>query len=140
MTPATLALLAELDLTPKPGLVDREHRGAHRDMDAERMEAGARALDDTFAALARIGCEARVASRELREEMGSLARAGERAMLRATGGINTHRGAYATQSPRYRRRANDATALDRRARAFTCRLGCVNAHARSRSTRARVDC
>jgi len=93
VTPATLALLAELDLTPKPGLVDREHRGAHRDMDAERMEAGARALDDTFAALARIGCEARVASRELREEMGSLARAGERAMLRATGGINTHRGA-----------------------------------------------
>lgn len=93
MSPATLALLAELDLTPKPGLVDREHRGAHRDMDAERMEAGARALDDTFAALARIGCEARVASRELREEMGSLARAGERAMLRATGGINTHRGA-----------------------------------------------
>lgn len=93
MTPATLALLAELDLTPKPGLVDREHRGAHRDMDAERMEAGARALDDTFAALTRIGCEARVASRELREEMGSLARAGERAMLRATGGINTHRGA-----------------------------------------------
>ena len=93
MTPATLALLAELDLTPKPGLVDREHRGAHRDMDAERMEAGARALDDTFAALARIGCEARVASRELREEMGSLAREGERAMLRATGGINTHRGA-----------------------------------------------
>lgn len=93
MTPATLALLAELDLTPKPGLVDREHRGAHRDMDVERMDAGARALDDTFVALARLGREARVPSHDLREEMGSLARAGERAMLRATGGINTHRGA-----------------------------------------------
>ena len=93
MTAAVAALLAELDLTPKPGLVDREHRGAHRDMDAERMDAGARALDVTFAALERIGRDARVSSRELREEIGAVARAGERVMLRATGGVNTHRGA-----------------------------------------------
>jgi len=90
---ATAALLAELDLTPKPGLVDREHCGAHRDMDAQRMEAGALALDETFAALECIGREARTLSRALREEVGAIARAGERAMLRATGGVNTHRGA-----------------------------------------------
>jgi triphosphoribosyl-dephospho-CoA synthase len=86
------ALIGELDLTPKPGLVDREHRGAHRDMDAARMEAGAHALGATFAALAATvrGCEP---TRALREEVGALGRRGEAAMLRATAGVNTHRGA-----------------------------------------------
>ncbi len=93
MRSATAALLAELDLTPKPGLVDREHRGAHRDMDAHRMEAGALALDETFASLERIGRDAQTLSRALREEIGAVARNGERVMLRATGGVNTHRGA-----------------------------------------------
>lgn len=93
MNAATAALLAELDLTPKPGLVDREHAGAHRDMDRERMADGACALDATFARIARTGRDARVPSVALRETLGALGRDGECAMLRATGGVNTHRGA-----------------------------------------------
>lgn len=90
---ARRALIAELDLTPKPGLVDREHRGAHRDMDYERMHDGAHALEPALARIAACARDARVTSVELREEIGAIGRSGERAMLRATGGVNTHRGA-----------------------------------------------
>ncbi len=89
---ATTALLDELATTPKPGLVDLEHRGAHRDLCLDRLETSARALEPVFDEI--VAC-ARDASPSLalREEIGHLGRVGERAMLRASGGSNTHRGA-----------------------------------------------
>jgi triphosphoribosyl-dephospho-CoA synthase len=89
---ATLALLDELATTPKPGLVDLEHAGAHRDLCFERMTASAHALEPTFASIAR-SAQNECPSLALREELGNLGRRGERAMLRATGGTNAHRGA-----------------------------------------------
>jgi len=41
---ADRALLAELRLTPKPGLVDRRNSGAHRDMDVSTFLTSARKL------------------------------------------------------------------------------------------------
>ena len=89
---ATTALLDELATTPKPGLVDLDHRGAHRDLCLDRLRTSAHALEPFFAEIAACARDASP-SLALREEIGHLGRIGERAMLRASGGTNTHRGA-----------------------------------------------
>ena len=86
---AAEALLAEVDLTPKPGLVDRRNAGAHRDMDRALFHRSARALGPYFREAAALGLERS-------DCMAALQRAGraaEGAMLEATGGVNTHKGA-----------------------------------------------
>jgi len=100
-TPDTIAALAvsalreEALLTPKPGLVDRNGQGSHRDMTLAMLLDSADSLFDTFAALARAGGDEPV-GQSLRDRVGLLGRAGEALMLRATGGVNTHRGALWT--------------------------------------------
>ncbi|HEY8718609.1 triphosphoribosyl-dephospho-CoA synthase [Pengzhenrongella sp.] len=89
---AVEALVAEATLSPKPGLVDLRGAGAHDDMDVETLIRSAEALRGTFAELAAAGRD-RDADQELREELAVIGRAGERRMLAATGGVNTHRGA-----------------------------------------------
>jgi triphosphoribosyl-dephospho-CoA synthase len=86
------ALIDEVTLTPKPGLVDIRGRGAHRDLSWPLMCHSAHSLRPTFVALARAG-EAGLDHRALRERIGAIGRDGEAAMMEATGGINTHRGA-----------------------------------------------
>lgn len=89
---AVAALVDEAMLTPKPGLVDLRGRGAHRDMDWTLMCHSARALHPTFHLLAQAGSRMRDLP-ALRVRIGRIGRLGETAMLEATGGINTHRGA-----------------------------------------------
>lgn len=86
------ALIDEVRLTPKPGLVDTRGSGAHTDLDLETMLRSAHALEPTFRALARAsrGATPGVA---LRTDLARIGRAGEAAMMRATNGSNTHRGA-----------------------------------------------
>jgi triphosphoribosyl-dephospho-CoA synthase len=86
------ALIDEAALTPKPGLVDLRGRGAHRDLSWMLMCRSAWALHPTFCAMASAG-QAIADARALRERIGHLGREGEAAMMQATGGINTHRGA-----------------------------------------------
>jgi triphosphoribosyl-dephospho-CoA synthase len=86
------ALIEEVTLAPKPGLVDLRSRGAHHDLDWKLMCASAHALQPTFAELARAGIETRPML-ALRERIGAIGRDGEVRMLQATGGVNTHRGA-----------------------------------------------
>lgn len=89
---AVAALRDELDLTPKPGLVDRATTGAHRDMDHALMTASALALAPGFAAIAQAAageCE----PIRLRAALGVAGREAEAAMMQATDGVNTHRGA-----------------------------------------------
>ncbi len=83
------ALIREVDLTPKPGLVDRCNTGAHRDMDLETFHRSARCLSPYFRQAVTLGLERR-------DCMAQLQRAGlraERTMLEVTGGVNTHKGA-----------------------------------------------
>jgi len=91
---ADRALLVELMLTPKPGLVDRRNCGAHRDMDIHTFLASARAIAPWWPRFVEIGhASAHIAAREslpLVRPAGVLC---EQAMLRATGGVNTHKGA-----------------------------------------------
>ena len=94
---AIKALLDEVDTTPKPGLVDRNNNGSHKDMSpvtfrssAEALrgywkacflsgvETAAKAPDTAFAALRKLGLQA------------------EENMFQATGGVNTHKGAIFT--------------------------------------------
>lgn len=86
------ALIDEVTLAPKPGLVDIRSRGAHHDLDWKLMCVSALALQPTFVELARAGIETEPL-RELRERIGAIGRDGEARMLDATGGVNTHRGA-----------------------------------------------
>lgn len=89
---ATQALLYEVATTPKPGLVDRENSGSHRDMDFFTFQASAAALYPYFYQCVKIGRETADAQETFRSLRlpGKLA---EGEMLRATGGVNTHKGA-----------------------------------------------
>ena len=85
---AARALWHELTLHPKPGLVSLEDAGAHADMDAHTFVRSLFALRPHFGHLAAAG--ARDAPFATLRELGIRA---EAAMLAATGGVNTHRGA-----------------------------------------------
>ncbi|MCG5077739.1 triphosphoribosyl-dephospho-CoA synthase [Paraburkholderia tagetis] len=86
------ALIEEARLTPKPALVDARGSGAHIDLDLATMLRSAHALEPTFAALARASRGA-IPGNALRTDLARIGRAGEAAMMRATGGSNAHRGA-----------------------------------------------
>ena len=87
---ATQALQAELDTTPKPGLVDKDNNGAHRDMDYALMQRSIDTLHPYFVKLALLGCADALPSHTAIRDAGIEA---EKAMLSATNGVNTHKGA-----------------------------------------------
>ena len=86
------ALIDEATLTPKPGLVDMRAAAAHADLSWALMCHSAGVLRPSFEAMAQAGTAIGNAGR-LRERIGALGRTAEHAMMQATGGINTHRGA-----------------------------------------------
>lgn len=87
---ATQALQAELDTTPKPGLVDKDNNGAHRDMDYAMMQLSINTLHPYFVRLALLGFSDTLPSHTSIRDAGIEA---EKAMLAATNGVNTHKGA-----------------------------------------------
>ena len=87
---ATQALQAELDTTPKPGLVDKDNNGAHHDMDYALMQRSIDTLHPYFVKLALLGSADALPSHTAIRDAGIEA---EKAMLSATNGVNTHKGA-----------------------------------------------
>ena len=87
---ATRALHAELDTTPKPGLVDKDNNGAHRDMDHALMSRSIRALHPYFVRLALLGFAEEMPCHDDIVKIGIEA---ERAMYESTNGVNTYKGA-----------------------------------------------
>ena len=87
---ATQALQTELDTTPKPGLVDKDNNGAHRDMDYAMMQLSINTLHPYFVRLALLGFADILPSHTSIRDAGIEA---EKAMLAATNGVNTHKGA-----------------------------------------------
>nr|WP_246500685.1 triphosphoribosyl-dephospho-CoA synthase MdcB [Azospirillum rugosum] len=85
---ASAALTAELETWPKPGLVSHIDTGSHDDMDHATFQRSAAALRPYFGRLAQAGGEGADMDRLRR-----IGREAEAAMLDATGGVNTHRGA-----------------------------------------------
>jgi triphosphoribosyl-dephospho-CoA synthase CitG len=77
------ALIKEVELTPKPGLVDKDNNGSHKDMNIDTFYASAKAIKpfiqkflhaEEFSELRKIGLEC------------------ENTMFIATKGVNTHKG------------------------------------------------
>ena len=94
---AYLALLQEVKTTPKPGLVDRRNSGAHKDMDMRHFFASANALRPFFCRFAETGYLTRDhAPAETFAKIRSIGMEAEEAMLSATHGVNTHKGAIFT--------------------------------------------
>lgn len=92
---AVQSLLCEVYATPKPGLVDQKGSGSHRDMDLFTFLSSAAALWPYFRRCAAIGLE----GRDPESVFSELRKAGleaEQRMLRATKGVNTHKGAIFT--------------------------------------------
>lgn len=87
------ALLVEVNLTPKPGLVDRHNNGAHRDMNLGHFYRSARAIGIWLPRFVRQGRDDafRPAAEQLLR-LRPLGLACENHMFQATGGINTHKG------------------------------------------------
>src|SRR5580704_8268388 len=79
------ALIAEAELTPKPGLVDRRGAGAHSDLSLSIMKLSALAIQPYFCEMAFVseGCHA---SQALREQLALIGRDAERAMFKTTKG------------------------------------------------------
>lgn len=91
---ACRALLYEVATTPKPGLVDRDNSGSHKDMDVFTFLDSASALWPYFEACTRTGRQ--TAGLPAADTFQALRRAGQKAeadMLAATRGVNTHKGA-----------------------------------------------
>jgi len=89
---AVQALLFEVAVTPKPGLVDRENSGSHRDMDMFTFLSSGAGLYPYFARCVEIGRQGGAPEETFRalRAPGLLA---EGQMLSSTGGVNTHKGA-----------------------------------------------
>lgn len=84
------ALLKELQLTPKPGLIDMNNSGAHADMDFSIMERSIRTIEPFFEELAEASMTEELPTADILQPIGIRA---ENKMFEATGGVNTHRGA-----------------------------------------------
>ena len=88
---ATRALKAELNTTPKPGLVDTHDSGAHRDMDHALMMRSIRAMHPYFVRLATLGYDS--TQLPAHNDIVSIGIEAEKAMFKSTGGVNTYKGA-----------------------------------------------
>ncbi len=87
---AAMALTAELEATPKPGLVDMADNGAHTDMNAAIMHRSIEALKPFFTRLALASASEIIPDIN---EISKIGQAAEKEMFSSTGGVNTHKGA-----------------------------------------------
>ena len=77
------ALIKEVELTPKPGLVDRDNNGSHNDMDINTFYVSAEAIRPYIQKFLNI--------KEFKK-LRAIGEECERAMFKATKGVNTHKG------------------------------------------------
>ena len=91
---AVKALLYEVNVSPKPGLVDRFNTGAHNDMDIFTFIESALALEAYFFDCCLITMENK--DLDFKSLFNLLKKRGiqaDKEMFKATGDINTHKGA-----------------------------------------------
>lgn len=92
-TLAIEAMLYEVSATPKPGLVDRNNCGAHKDMDFFTFMSSAAALHSTFDAMVLSGIHARHSPiTNMWPELRKVGIRAEELMLSSTNNVNTHKG------------------------------------------------
>lgn len=94
---ACYALNQEVNTTPKPGLVDKNNCGAHKDMQLQHFLNSSRALHPYFVRFAETGLQTwQQEAVETFRRIRTVGMDAEKAMLQATGGVNTHKGAIFT--------------------------------------------
>lgn len=87
------AMYREVKLTPKPGLVDSDNNGAHRDMTITHFMASIHAVTPWFPRFFEQGkATANLPASQTLLAIRPTGLACEQAMFKATGGINTHKG------------------------------------------------
>ncbi|EOV8088020.1 triphosphoribosyl-dephospho-CoA synthase CitG [Providencia rettgeri] len=87
------AMLAEVNLTPKPGLVDRHNTGAHKDMALTDFHLSANAIAIHFPRFLQAGAQYKDCPIEqLLPLIRPIGIDCEKSMFRATKGVNTHKG------------------------------------------------
>lgn len=87
------AMLTEVSVTPKPGLVDRHDPGSHRDMDFYTFIDSAATLTPWFRRFFLLGAElARIDPGPAFDRLRFPGMLAEADMFAATGGVNTHKG------------------------------------------------
>lgn len=88
------AMVTEVLLTPKPGLVDQANNGAHHDMDVSLFRHSAQAIRCCLPDFVHIGYTlAHLAPASILPELKELGVLCEKKMYQATAGVNTHKGA-----------------------------------------------
>ena len=93
MTAAWRAMLSEVSATPKPGLVDRNNSGSHRDMDFFTFVDSAAALAPHFRQMYLMGWDHALDDpAALFTRLRVLGQQAEADMFAATHGVNTHKG------------------------------------------------
>ena len=89
------AMLLEVSATPKPGLVDRNNSGAHKDMDFFTFMKSAASLAGSFTEFSQegfTGGRKNIPPAEVFPAVREIGVEAEKRMFAATGGINTHKG------------------------------------------------
>ena len=89
---ATKALLYEVSISPKAGLVSRLSNGSHKDMDFYTFIDSALSLDEYFSECFVYGQENDFYSPIFFKNLRDLGKKAEKEMYQATDGINTHKG------------------------------------------------
>jgi holo-ACP synthase/triphosphoribosyl-dephospho-CoA synthase len=88
---AKIAMTKEVMLTPKPGLVDQNNNGSHKDMDLQTFLTSIQAIEPFLSKFIQAGLS-HPTSKECFKELRSIGIECEKAMFKATEGINTHKG------------------------------------------------
>lgn len=88
----TKAILLEVTCTPKPGLVDRNNSGAHKDMDIYTFMISSATISHYMAIAAQIAIDHRGELKDLLPKLRSLGLSAEEEMLLCTNNINTQKG------------------------------------------------
>lgn len=90
---AKLSLIYELDTTPKPGLIDRNNCGSHKDMDYALFEKSIEVITPYLKQEYKSALEI-VNLETLFSNMKQIGIKAEEELMKVTGGINTHKGAF----------------------------------------------
>lgn len=87
------AMIYEVTTTPKPGLVDRWHNGSHKDMDIDLFMDSIFSLTDYYIQCTLAGLQHKEMNPlPLFQKLREFGIQAENAMLKATRGVNTHKG------------------------------------------------
>ena len=87
------ALIKEVELTPKPGLVDKNNNGSHVDMNLETFYKSSNALKPFFSKFFNCGKKAlHVEPKILFDRLRAIGLECEAEMFKATTNVNTHKG------------------------------------------------